>query len=132
MIMQYHDEHITKSLIIYFIEDHYEDGAFFYIGYIADKIVITKIKPFSFIEQDIIDFNHEDEKVIGIIDNVSLNHYINTMVYFHNQIGSTQHNFPDLWRVMKFKMVLPGNIRWCVENEKLYGVTIEKVKPPQH
>lgn len=127
--MQYRDEHITKQLIIYFIEDHYEEGAFFYINYIADKIVITKIKPFEFIEQDVIDYNSGDEKVMGVIDDVSLSHYLNTMMYFHNQIGSTQHNFPDLWRVMKFGRVTDDNIRWCVENDKLYGVKVKRVTP---
>ena len=119
---QAEDNHKKKELKIEIEEDK---------RHTANKIVITKIKPFEFIEQDIIDFDYGDEKVIGVIDNVSLNHYINTMVYFHNQIGITQHNFPDLWKVMKFKMVMPGNIRWCVENEKLYGVKIEKVKPAQ-
>ena len=54
-----------------------EDGDFFFIGYIADKTVITKIKLFNFVERDIIDYNVGDGKIIGVIENVSLTHYIN-------------------------------------------------------
>jgi hypothetical protein len=46
---------------------------------IADKTVITKIKPFNFVERDIIDYNIGDGKIIGVIENVSLTHYINAL-----------------------------------------------------
>lgn len=125
--MRYLPEYQTKKQILYFIESQYEEGAFFYINYMQGKILIRKIKPFEFVEQDIIDYNPEDEEIIGVINNVSLSHYINMMVFFHNQIGSTQHNFPDLWRVMKFVRVTRDDIDWCVENDKLHGVNLEQI-----
>ena len=47
-----------------------------FLLYIADKTVITKIKLFNFVERDIIDYNVGDGKIIGVIENVSLTHYI--------------------------------------------------------